>query len=131
MVTSQSLLGKRYVLYFYPKAMTPGCTVQACGIRDGKSTLAKKKITIFGVSPDKPERLLKFIEKEGLNFDLLSDPDHKLAAGFGVWGKKVFMGKEVIGILRTTFIIDAKGMIENVIEKVNTKSHLEDLLLLL
>lgn len=119
---------KNVVLYFYPKAMTPGCTVQACGIRDTKRKFSSQKTVVLGVSPDAPERLSKFIEKEGLNFDLLSDEDHKIADKYGCWGLKKFMGKEYMGILRVTFIIGMDGKIKHVMEKVKTKSHHDDTL---
>ncbi len=119
---------KNVVLYFYPKAMTPGCTVQACGIRDTKRKFSANKTVVLGVSPDEPKRLVKFIEKEGLNFDLLSDPDHKIADKYGVWGPKKFMGKEYDGILRTTFIIGKDGKLKHVFDKVKTKTHHDDVL---
>jgi peroxiredoxin Q/BCP len=119
---------KNIVLYFYPKAMTPGCTTQACGIRDTKKEFAKLNTVVLGVSPDSPAKLQKFIEKEDLNFDLLSDPDHKVAEKFGVWGLKKFMGKEYEGILRTTFIIGKDGRLKYVMEKVKTKTHHEDVI---
>lgn len=119
---------KNVVLYFYPKAMTPGCTVQACGIRDTKKKFASSKTVVLGVSPDEPKRLVKFIEKEGLNFDLLSDPDHSIADKYGAWGPKKFMGKEYDGILRTTFIIGKDGKLKHVMDKVKTKSHHDDVL---
>lgn len=114
------------VLYFYPKAMTPGCTVQACGIRDSKAQFAKINTVVLGVSPDPVEKLQKFIEKENLNFDLLSDEDHQIAEKYGAWGPKKFMGKEYVGILRTTFIIDSDGKLKHVIDKVTTKTHHDD-----
>lgn len=123
--------GKRVVLYFYPKAMTPGCTTQACGLRDTKTELEKRNAIALGISPDAPKRLKKFIEKEGLNFDLLSDEDHRIADAFGVWGLKKFMGREYDGIHRITFIIDEKGNIAHVMEKVKTKTHHEDVLAIL
>lgn len=119
---------KNVVLYFYPKAMTPGCTVQACGIRDTKRKFSANKTIVLGVSPDEPKRLVKFIEKEGLNFDLLSDPDHKIADKYGAWGPKKFMGKEYDGILRTTFIIGKDGKLKHVFDKVKTKTHHDDVL---
>lgn len=119
---------KNVVLYFYPKAMTPGCTVQACGIRDTKRKFSSSDTVVLGVSPDAPERLVKFIEKEKLNFDLLSDPDHKTADKYGAWGPKKFMGKEYDGILRTTFIIGKDGKLKHVMDKVKTKSHHDDVL---
>jgi thioredoxin-dependent peroxiredoxin len=94
---------KNVVLYFYPKAMTPGCTVQACGVRDTKSKFSKKKTVVLGVSIDTSARLHKFQLKEGLNFDLLSDEDHKIADKYGVWGLKKFMGREFMGLKRTTW----------------------------
>ncbi|MCB9091179.1 MAG: thioredoxin-dependent thiol peroxidase [Halobacteriovoraceae bacterium] len=119
---------KNVVLYFYPKAMTPGCTVQACGIRDTKSNFSKLNTVVLGVSPDSVDRLEKFREKEKLNFDLLSDEDHKIADKYGVWGKKKFMGRVYDGIHRITFIIGKDGKIKHVMEKVKTKSHHDDVL---
>lgn len=128
MVDLKSLRGKNVVLYFYPKAMTPGCTTQACGIRDSKKEFAKLNTVVLGVSPDEPKRLQKFIEKEKLNFDLLSDPDHSIAEKYGVWGLKKFMGREFMGILRTTFIIDSNGKLAYVMDDVKTKTHHDDVL---
>ena len=119
------------VLYFYPKAMTPGCTVQACGLRDTQADLAAKGAVAIGISPDSPARLKKFETKEGLNFTLLGDEDHAVAEKYGVWALKKFMGRESMGILRTTFIIDPQGKIAHVMDKVNTKSHHEDVMALL
>jgi peroxiredoxin Q/BCP len=118
---------KNVVLYFYPKAMTPGCTVQAKGITAFKEQLKKLKTVVLGVSPDSVERLKKFEEKDGLNFDLLSDPEHKLADKYGVWGPKKFMGKEYDGIHRITFIIGKDGKLKHIVEKVKTKTHHEDI----
>ena len=119
---------KDVVLYFYPKAMTPGCTVQAQGIRDSKRKYSSKGVVVLGVSIDAPERLMKFREKEKLNFDLLSDEDHKIAEKYGVWDMKKFMGREYMGIHRITFIIGKDGKIKHIFEKVNTKTHHEDAL---
>jgi len=124
----KSLRGKNVVLYFYPKAMTPGCTTQACGIRDSKKEFAKLNTVVLGLSPDEPKKLQKFIEKEKLNFDLLSDPDHAVAEKYGVWGLKKFMGREFMGILRTTFIIDANGKLVYVMDDVKTKTHHDDVI---
>lgn len=119
---------KMVVLYFYPKAMTPGCTLQACGLRDSQKSLGAHDIVVLGVSPDSVERLKKFEEKEKLNFDLLSDPDHELAMKYGVWGPKKFMGRAYDGVHRVTFIIGKDGKLLEIFKKVNTKTHHEDLL---
>lgn len=117
---------KHVVLYFYPKAMTPGCTVQACGLRDSLQSLEQSEAVALGVSPDPVARLKKFEEKEGLNFTLLSDEDHALADKYGVWGLKKFMGREFMGIIRTTFIINKQGRLMRVMDKFKTKTHHED-----
>ncbi|QIB67094.1 thioredoxin-dependent thiol peroxidase [Kineobactrum salinum] len=122
---------KNVVLYFYPKAMTPGCTVQACGIRDSKRALAKLDTVVLGVSPDPVARLGKFIDKHDLNFTLLSDEDHAVAEKYGAWGLKKFMGREFMGILRTSFIIGKDGRLKYVMGKVATKSHHDDVLALI
>lgn len=119
---------KNVVVYFYPKAMTPGCTTQACGIRDTEKELADVDTVVLGISPDPVSRLEKFREKHDLNFDLLSDEDHAIADKYGVWGLKKFMGKEYMGILRTTFIIDKNGRLQLVMDKVKTKTHHDDVL---
>lgn len=127
-VSLKNLSGKKVVLYFYPKALTPGCTTQACGIRDAQKELQKRNTLVFGVSPDPTERLQKFIDKHDLNFDLLSDPDHAIAEKYGVWGLKKFMGKEFMGIIRTTFIIDEQGRLAGVMDKFKTTTHHDDLI---
>lgn len=114
---------KNVVLYFYPKAMTPGCTTQACGIRDSIRQFDKLDTVVLGVSPDPVEKLQKFIDKEDLNFDLLSDEDHAVAEKYGAWGLKKFMGKEYMGILRQTYIIDKQLKLRHIMEKVTTKTH--------
>ncbi len=119
---------KNVVLYFYPKAMTPGCTTQACGVRDTKKQFARADAVVFGVSPDNVARLTKFREKENLNFDLLSDEDHTIADKYGVWGLKKFMGREYMGINRITFVIGKNGKVAHVMDKVKTKSHHDDVL---
>ena len=118
------------VLYFYPKAMTPGCTVQACGIRDSKAALKKAKTVVLGVSPDPVARLGRFIDKQDLNFTLLSDEDHAITEKYGCWGLKKFMGREFMGVLRTTFVIGKDGRLKHVMNKVKTKSHHDDVLAL-
>ena len=131
-VSLKDFLGKKYVvLYFYPKAMTPGCTVQACGLRDSLQSLEQFEAVALGVSPDPVTRLKKFEEKEELNFTLLSDEDHALANKYGVWGLKKFMGREFLGIIRTTFIIDKEGRVVHVMDKVKTKTHHDDVVKIL
>tara|TARA_R110000824_G_scaffold315042_1_gene501991 strand:- start:14463 stop:14933 length:471 start_codon:yes stop_codon:yes gene_type:complete len=120
--------GKIVVLYFYPKAMTPGCTVQAQGLRDSEKALQKLGVEVLGVSIDAVKRLAKFEERDDLNFTLLSDEDHALADKYGVWGLKKFMGREYMGINRMTFIIGKDGKLKHIMEKVNTKTHHTDVL---
>jgi len=116
--------GKQHVvLYFYPKAMTPGCTVQAQGLRDHIDAIHKAGAVVLGISPDSVARLKKFVEKESLNFSLLSDEDHAVADAFGVWGLKKFMGKEYAGIHRITFVIDELGNVSEMLDKFKTKDH--------
>lgn len=122
---------QQVVLYFYPRALTPGCTTQACGIRDARDEFARRDAVVLGVSPDPQKKLLNFIDKKQLNFDLLSDEDHALAEKYGVWALKKFMGREFMGILRTTFIIGKDGRLKHVITKVNTKTHHDDVLAIL
>lgn len=119
---------KNVVLYFYPKASTPGCTTQACGMRDAVGELEALDTVVLGVSPDAAPALQKFIDKQGLNFDLLSDPDHAVAERYGAWGPKKFMGREYDGIVRSSFIIDRNGLLQHILEKVKTKTHDEDVL---
>ena len=123
-VNLADVVGKKQVLvYFYPKAMTPGCTVQAQGLRDEKSALDALNTQVFGISPDEPKRLAKFCQRDELNFTLLSDPDHSVADAFGVWGLKKFMGREYDGIHRLSFLIGLDGKIAHVFNKFKTKDH--------
>ena len=122
-VSLNDFLGKKVLVYFYPKALTPGCTTQACGLRDSKSELDELGLVVLGISPDIPKKLAQFIEKKALNFTLLSDPDHKIAEQFGVWGEKKFMGKTYDGIHRISFLIDENGKIIHVFDKFKTKEH--------
>ncbi|EKO3605745.1 TPA: thioredoxin-dependent thiol peroxidase [Vibrio metschnikovii] len=115
--------GKKVLLYFYPKAMTPGCTVQAQGLRDIQAELAAHNVVVLGVSVDPVARLGKFIERDKLNFTLLSDEDHQLADQFGVWGEKKFMGKTYDGLHRISFLIDEQGKVAHVFDKFKTKDH--------
>lgn len=129
LVTLESFKGrKNVVLYFYPKAMTPGCTTQACGIRDAAEDFNELETVVLGVSPDAQPKLLKFVEKYTLDFDLLSDEDHAVAEAYGAWGDKKFMGREYQGILRSSFIIDKAGVLKHVMSKVNTKTHHDDVI---
>ena len=115
--------GKKVLVYFYPKALTPGCTTQACGLRDSKSELENLGVVILGISPDAPKKLAQFIEKKALNFTLLSDEDHQVAEQFGVWGEKKFMGRTFDGIHRISFLIDENGKIAHVFDKFKTTDH--------
>lgn len=120
--------GKKLVLYFYPKDSTPGCTAEACDLRDNYKLFQKQGYEILGVSPDSIKSHVKFIEKYDLPFSLLADEDHSVAEAYGAWGEKSMYGKKYMGILRSTFVIDEKGKIEKVIEKVDTKAHAQQLL---
>lgn len=124
-VSLSDYLGKKVLFYFYPKAMTPGCTVQAQGLRDIKAELDEHNVVVFGVSIDPVKRLGKFIERDELNFTLLSDEDHSIAEKFGVWGEKKFMGKVYDGLHRISFLINEEGVIEKVFNKFKTKTHHE------
>ncbi|BCL70739.1 peroxiredoxin [Vibrio nigripulchritudo] len=124
-VTLSDFKGKKVLFYFYPKAMTPGCTVQAQGLRDVKAELDEHNIVVLGVSIDPVKRLGKFIERDNLNFTLLSDEDHAVAEQFGVWGEKKFMGKVYDGLHRISFLINEEGVIEHVFNKFKTKTHHE------
>jgi len=123
--------GKQVLVYFYPKAMTPGCTVQAQGLRDIKAELSELNTVVFGISPDEVKRLTKFCERDVLNFSLLSDVDHQVAEQFGVWGLKKFMGREYDGIHRLSFLIGLDGKISHVFNKFKTKEHHEVVLAVL
>lgn len=128
-VSLRNFTGKNNVLvYFYPKAMTPGCTTQACNLRDSKAEMDEHNIAILGISPDPVNRLGHFTEKYNLNFTLLSDEDHAVADQFGVWGLKKFMGKEYDGIHRISFLIDKDGFIEKVFDKIKTQDHHETII---
>lgn len=121
-------VGKKLVVFFYPKASTPGCTAEACNLRDNYQTFQAQGYEILGVSADSAKRQQNFINKNELPFPLLADEDKKVIEAFGVWGPKKFMGREYDGIHRTTFVIDEKGVIEEVILKVKTKAHAEQIL---
>ncbi|RIZ56957.1 thioredoxin-dependent thiol peroxidase [Vibrio sp. PID23_8] len=122
-VSLSDFKGKKVLFYFYPKAMTPGCTTQAKGLRDVKAELDAHNVVVLGVSIDPVKRLGKFIERDELNFTLLSDEDHTVAEQFGVWGEKNFMGKVYDGLHRISFLINEEGVIEHVFNKFKTKDH--------
>ncbi len=126
--TSENLKGKKAVLYFYPKDMTPGCTVQGINLSKNIDALGAKGYRVIGVSADSVKRHCNFKEKTGIKFTLLADESLGMIKSFGVWGLKKFMGREYEGIKRTTFLIDEKGVVEAVIEKVKTKSHTQQIL---
>jgi peroxiredoxin Q/BCP len=117
------LKGETVVVYFYPRADTPGCTTQACGIRDRGEEYRELGARVLGISPDQPEALRKFAGKHDLDFTLLADPDHRVAEKYGAWGEKSMYGKKYMGMLRSTFIIDSKGKIARVFPKVQPKKH--------
>ncbi|MBI1221463.1 MAG: thioredoxin-dependent thiol peroxidase [Bacteroidetes bacterium] len=120
--------GKKLVLYFYPKDDTPGCTAEACDLRDNYKRFQNEGYAILGVSPDSPKKHIKFIEKYSLPFDLLADEDHAVCLAYGVWVEKSMYGRKYMGVARTTFVIGENGIIENIIEKVDTKAHAAQLL---
>lgn len=120
--------GKKLVLYFYPKDDTPGCTAEACDLRDNYSRFISQGYAILGVSPDTEAKHQKFIAKFELPFDLLADTEHTVAMAYGVWVEKSMYGKQYMGIARKTFVINENGLIETVIEKVNTKAHTAQIL---
>jgi len=123
--TLSALLARKgkLLVYFYPKAMTPGCTVQACALRDSNQQLADLGVHVAGISTDSSQRLAKFAERDQLNFTLLSDEQHNVAEAFGVWGEKKFMGKIYDGIHRISFLINNQGVIEHVFDTFKTKDH--------
>ncbi|WGE49565.1 thioredoxin-dependent thiol peroxidase [Actinobacillus equuli] len=122
-VSLSQFAGKKVLVYFYPKALTPGCTTQACGLRDSKSELEELNVVVLGISPDLPKKLAQFVEKKALNFTLLSDADHQVAEAFGVWGEKKFMGRTYDGIHRISFLVNEQGVIEQVFDKFKTGEH--------
>jgi len=127
-VRLSDLRGKPVVLYFYPKDDTPGCTTQACGIRDAYEEFERAGAVVLGVSPDSEASHTKFREKHSLPFTLLSDPDHAVAEGYGVWGEKSYMGKKYLGVKRSTFVIDADGNLSKVMHDVKPANHADDVL---
>lgn len=122
-VTLQSLAGRKVILYFYPKNNTPGCTLEAKSLRDGREELGRMGFEIVGVSPDGEKSHRNFCDKHQLGFVLLADTDKSIAEAYGVWGEKKLYGKTYMGIIRTTFIIDGNGCIEKIFDKVDTRNH--------
>jgi thioredoxin-dependent peroxiredoxin len=127
-VTLSALAGTTVVLYFYPKADTPGCTAQACGVRDHLPDYEQAGVRVLGVSPDPVEAVKKFHDKQALNFTLLADADHAVCDAYGVWGEKSMYGKTFMGAQRATFILDGEGVIRHVIPKVSPKTHDDEVL---
>jgi peroxiredoxin Q/BCP len=130
-VTLSSLRGRPVVLYFYPKDDTPGCTTQACGIRDAYSEFERAGAVVLGVSPDSERSHVKFRKKYDLPFALLADTDHEVAQKYGVWGERSFMGKTYLGVSRSTFVIAADGRVKKVFPKVKPAEHAADVLAVL
>lgn len=127
-VSLQDYRGRKVVLYFYPKDDTPGCTAEACSLRDAHDELREAGYEVIGVSPDPEAKHRKFTDKYGLPFRLLADPDKQVIKAYGAWGPKKFMGREFEGVLRTTYLIDEEGRIARVIDKVKTKEHARQVL---
>jgi len=127
-VSLSSLKGQKLIMFFYPKDDSPGCTKEACSVRDNFRKISKAGYKVFGVSPDTPKKHLKFIDKYEFQYDLLSDEDKSVLTSFGLWGPKKFMGREIIGVYRTTLLVDEEGVVEEIISKVKTKIHGEQIL---
>jgi len=121
-IDSNDLVGKKVVLYFYPKDDTPGCTAEACNLRDNYDMFLSKGFTIYGISPDGVKKHQKFVDKYELPFDLLTDEDHSICEAFGTWIEKSMYGRKYMGVARITFIVD-QGIVTDIIEKVDTKNH--------
>jgi len=117
------LRGEKVVLYFYPAAMTPGCTTEACDFRDSLGSLQGAGYRVIGISRDEPSKLAAFRERDGLTFPLLSDPDHAVHSAYGAWGEKMNYGKVVEGVIRSTFVLDEKGVVEHALYNVKATGH--------
>ena len=126
-VTLSDYRGQKVIVYFYPAAMTPGCTTQACDFRDNLSSLKSAGYKVVGISPDKPEKLAKFRERDSVNFPLLSDPDRATLEAYGAWGEKTMYGKTVTGVLRSTFVVDEDGRVEKAQYNVKATGHVAKL----
>jgi thioredoxin-dependent peroxiredoxin len=118
-----SLRGQRVIIYFYPAAMTPGCTKQACDFRDSRSELSEAGFAVLGISPDAPAKLAKFAARDGLTFPLLSDPDREVLKAYGAFGEKMLYGKKSVGVIRSTFVVGADGRIERAYYGVKATGH--------
>lgn len=127
-VTLSSFRGQRVIVYFYPAALTPGCTKEACDFRDNLADLNAVGITVLGISPDKPAKLAKFRDQEALTFPLLSDPDHAVLQAYGAYGEKVLYGKPTVGVIRSTFVIGPDGTIEQAMYGVKATGHVARLM---
>lgn len=128
LVSLRDFKGKKVILYFYPKDNTPGCTAESCNLGDNYDYWLSKGVDVVGVSPDSTSSHQKFAGKFGFRFNLISDPDKKILQDYGVWGEKFNYGKSYMGVIRTTFVINEGGIIENIISKVDTKNHTEQLI---
>ncbi len=129
-VSLSDYLGKRVILFFYPKDDSPGCTKEACNLRDNYRALQKRGFEVIGVSPDKPAKHKKFIDKYEFQYSLIADTEKEIINSYGLWGPKKFMGREIVGVHRTTFIINEEGVISHIIEKVKTKDHADQIITL-
>jgi len=127
-VSLSSYRGQRVIVYFYPAAMTPGCTKEACDFRDRLGDLSSSGTAVLGISPDKPEKLAKFRDKESLTFPLLSDPDHAVEQAYGAYGEKMMYGKKTVGVIRSTFVVDAEGKVAQALYGVKATGHVDRLL---
>jgi thioredoxin-dependent peroxiredoxin len=127
-VSLSSYRGQRVIVYFYPAAMTPGCTKEACDFRDRMGELSSSDTAVLGISPDKPEKLAKFRAKESLTFPLLSDPDHAVEKAYGAYGEKMMYGKKSVGVIRSTFVVDADGKVAEALYGVKATGHVDRLL---
>ncbi|ONH30949.1 thioredoxin-dependent thiol peroxidase [Pseudofrankia asymbiotica] len=127
-VSLASFRGRRVIIYFYPAASTPGCTKQACDFRDSLAQLNDAGLDVLGISPDKPAKLVRFRDNEGLTFPLLSDPDRAVLGAYGAYGEKTLYGKKTVGVIRSTFVVDADGKIEKALYNVKATGHVAKLI---
>jgi peroxiredoxin Q/BCP len=126
-VSLSDLRGRKVIVYFYPAAMTPGCTTQACDFRDSLDSLAAAGFAVLGISPDKPEKLAKFRDRDSVTFPLLSDPSRSTLEAYGAWGEKTMYGKKVTGVIRSTFVVDESGTLEQAQYNVKATGHVAKL----